>query len=419
VKTNRSGGRRGGITIGRLHLSSSLCVVLLCMGAIGGLTLQGTGAQTIECNLGMIYANKGLSGGPDITSSLSRAERLVKHTACAGWSDSRRTARLALLAVAREDWAVADQQISRAISHPKELDSNLALAAAVQLLRRKGDLKRWYALFERVHIPDPNWSLSGYLAAAKEFEADGRLDEAEATYRRAIEVVPASPKAFDALASFLEYYRHDIPGAISQLEAAVALDPTPEHIIGLAARYGYAGRFAEGMDLLSQVQIQFPGYDESLAFERARIALERGDPAQALRILEVACRGFPNSARLWDLQAQAYEALGRPEEALRAARQAIAVDPGYTWAYLVAARALSKQGQLAEAEAYLQKLSVLGQGDRMEVLALIGLGDVYVLMGRNDLARQSFCKAQTLNRWREQEQYINQQISALGECSAR
>jgi tetratricopeptide (TPR) repeat protein len=367
----------------------------------------------------MIYASKGLFEVSSAASSLSIAEHLLEHTECVGWSDSRKMARLALLAIAREDWVGADRQISRAHSLPRDLYGDLALAAMVRLLQRKGDFERWYALFEQVHIPDPNWSLSGYLAAAREFETDGRLDEAEATYRRAVEVVPTSPEALGALASFLEEYRHDIPGAISQLETVVALDPTPENMIALAARYGYASRFAEAMDLLSQVQIRFPGHDESLAFERARIALERRDPLEALRILEVACQEFPNSARLWDLQAQGYKALDHPEEALHAARQAIAVDPGYTWAYLAAAWALSKQGQLAEAEAYLQKLSVLGQGNRIEIYALISLGDVYVQMGRNDQARQSFCRARQINRWREQVDFIEQQINSLSGCESR
>ena len=59
------------------------------------------------------------------------------------------------------------------------------------------------------------------------------------------------------------------------------------------------------------------------------------------------------------------------------------------------------------------------KGRLAEVACLIDLGTVYVHIARNDLALQSFCRAQELNRWGRRAAYIEQQIKALGGCDSQ
>lgn len=394
--------------------------ILLQAITAGGLLLSvgGSWGVVAQRNWVMIYVSKGVMGSAHAASYLSKAERLLGRPQFAGLADSRRFAYLALLAMARGDWRAVGQLVPRALSSPRGPDRDLAMMAngVVRALEEKSDFEPWFSIWEQLEISDPSW----YLVAARRLEARGLLQPAEVFYRQAVALAPASVEAHSALASFLELYRHDLAGTISQLEIIVELDPTPENMLALASRLTQVGRLDEAVGLTKEVQTQFPDYDdESLPIELARIALLQGDPEGAVRILEFARQRFPNSAKVWQRLAATYEAVGRTGEALSAARRAIVLNPEVHWGYRQLTDILLAHNRWAEAEPYLKKVVVLEKGNLAGVVSLIDLGTVYVHLGRNDLALRSFCQARELNRWGKRAEYTEQQIEALGGCDTK
>jgi len=390
-----------------------LSVIVVCTLFLSTTVAWGAAA---ERNQGMIYAVKGLVGSARAAFYLSTAEHVLGQSQFAGGDDFRRLAYLAELAIVGGDWELAEQLVSRTVSSPKDRGWELALLVTALAWEREGDFGRCSSVLEWSQIPDPHCHLLG----AKKLEYDAQLDQAETLYYRAVELAPANAQARRALASFLEEYRHDRAAAVLQHEIAVELDPTPENMLALARWYTTDGRFDEAVGLIDRVQIQFPGSDENSAIERWRIVHVQGDHEGALRTLELAHRRFPDSPRIWQRLAETYEAMGRTEDALSAAQQAIVLDPEWIWAYWRMAQILLAHNRPAEAATYLDRMLEFNiWGSRMEVLSLIDLGTAYLQMGRSDLALRSFCQAQDLNRWGERTVYIEQQIQALGECDAR
>ena len=383
----------------------------------GGLLLSIIAARGVVAgrNLGMVYVSKAVLGSAHAVPYLSKAERALGDPQFAGLADSRRLAYLALLTMARGDWGGAGQLVPLVLSSPGVRDGDLAIMAngVVRALEEGGDFERWLPIWEQLQVSDPSW----YLAAARRLEVRGLVEQAEVFYRRAVTFPTANVEAHSALASFLELYQQDRAGVISQLEIVVELDPTPENMLVLANRLTGVGRLDEAVGLIREVQTQFPAYDdELLAVELARA---QRDPEDAVRILELARQRFPDSARIWQRLAATYEAAGRTEEALSAAEQAIVLHPEVSWGYLQAQEILFAHDRWAEAEPYLKKVLDLEKGNLTEVVSLTRLGTVYVHTGRHDLALQSFCRAQELNRWGRGAAYIEQQIEALSGCDTR
>ena len=392
--------------------------VLLVIVA-GGVLLSMIGClkTAIERNRGITYLSKGTVGTPHAAFYLDTAQGLLERSQFPGQSDSCRMAYLALLAVTKGDLQAADQLVPRVLSPPRNWRGDPCLLVVIRAFYQAGAVERWFPILEQMEIPALRW----YVVPARELETAGRLQQAEVLYRRAVALTPENVEAREALGSFLEYYRHDLPAAIAQYEVAVELDPSPERMLALVARYSTGGRFDEAAALINRVQTRFRGYGEPVAVALAKISYGRGDFEGTIRTLEVALQEFPDSPEIWHIIGSSYEALGQTQDALSAIRQAIALDPEWIWGYWKAADILLAHHRPVEAETYLIKMLALDiQGDWTEVLTLIGLGDAYVQMGRNDLALQSLCRAREINRWDYRAAYIEQQIEALGGmCDAK
>jgi len=66
--------------------------------------------------------------------------------------------------------------------------------------------------------------------------------------------------------------------------------------------------------------------DGSRLFKSGTAALDAGDPVAAVRDLEAAARAIPDASEIQNHLGLAYEAAGRPDAALAAFRQAVALD---------------------------------------------------------------------------------------------
>jgi Flp pilus assembly protein TadD len=378
---------------------------------------MGLGRTTAERNLGLVYLNKGLAGSAQATSYLDTAKRVFESIRFPGQADARRIGYLALLATTKGDTSYADQLVAQALSSPQVQERDVFLVAVAIARIRQGAFDQGLGLLERLKVTTPYW----HLTAARDAESSGQLERAGGYYRRAIALAPANVESHRAFATFLELYRRDWASALAQHKIVADLEPTPENLLVLARRHRVVGNYNEAVRLINQVQLQFPDYREVSGVELARVALVRGDWDIALRTLVAVRQEFPDSAQVWELLAATYETLGRTEDAFDAARRSISLDPGWMWGHWRMAQLLLAHKRPSEAVTYLQRMLTLDsvRGDRMEVQALISLGDAYNQMTRPDLARGAFCQAQQLNRWGERAEYIAQQINALEGCSAK
>ena len=139
--------------------------------------------------------------------------------------------------------------------------------------------------------------------------AAGRLDEAEASFRRALALDPRDAEVLNNLGN-LELRRGQHGEAVAHFRAA--LEAQPLH---------YRALYSLGMTLAQD-----------------------GALDQALPLVETALRVAPNEAAIWDGLGSILRAQGREEEAVQAYQRSLALDPGYPFAQahlaeLLAARA--------------------------------------------------------------------------------
>jgi len=225
------------------------------------------------------------------------------------------------------------------------------------------------------------------LLAARSAELSATRDDAVAAWTRIAEASPRDPAALLVVAGAL--VRLGEPAGASGLVArALARDPEeaalrrglvecwdgPAALSDAAQRLGAAGgegeraRLARTGAALAELLLGHTVQAEAIAARatqaanetaplvavRAQIALARGDArrAEALARSVAARRGTAARA----VQARALEALGRPLEAERAFRAALAAEPDLATARLGLARLLAARGARAEAGALLEEL---------------------------------------------------------------
>jgi predicted Zn-dependent protease len=157
----------------------------------------------------------------------------------------------------------------------------------------------------------------------------GRLEEAEAAFRRALELEPDSPAPIMGLAR-VALLRRDADAVVALLEPLVQRLPREPYAHGLLAR----ARALQGRDDLAQQELRaeaeagVPGGRDpwqaevrrratglKVRLDRAKRRLALGDPAGAWAELEPLASRSGELAVL-DAQCQVLTALGRPEQVL-------------------------------------------------------------------------------------------------------
>ncbi|WP_133366222.1 tetratricopeptide repeat protein [Qipengyuania sediminis] len=139
------------------------------------------------------------------------------------------------------------------------------------------------------------------------------------------------------------------------------------------------------------VPVASRAYRTRLALLSAAAALEGGEASRALETVERAKADDGADARLRaDVaveQARALVALGRTQEAAAALRDARALDPQDELAWLLSATLSRRQGDLASAQAEIERAATLAPRD-----PAVGLeaGVIAVLAGNDAAARKSF-----------------------------
>ena len=175
-----------------------------------------------------------------------------------------------------------------------ELEPNSA-EAYEQLSDRLWQTGRWeeslrYA--EKAVALDPlSIGVTGSLA--QNLAAAGRLDEAEALYRRLVEIHPWDAWPYQALAIFEAYARNRFAKAVTLMEKAVELDPGHASLRGsLVLLHLDLEDDAGAKDRLDDALRRWPDRTNLDVFA-ANLALYRGDEEAAIRYTEKTLETSP------------------------------------------------------------------------------------------------------------------------------
>lgn len=190
------------------------------------------------------------------------------------------------------------------------------------------------------------------LNLARDLHRSGRLKDAEALYRKLLEVIPDWPDVLNLLA-ILRVHRSHEDDAVELLQRAVAIDPD------YAAAHNNLGNVFK---LLGRL-------DEAEAAYR--------------RVLELA----PEHADAWNNLGLVYRIQDRPEDAEKALRRAIQANPELVDAHFNLGALFHSQSRPEEATESLQRVLALNANYR---LAYNILGPLLYLLGRRDEAAEIY-----------------------------
>lgn len=179
------------------------------------------------------------------------------------------------------------------------------------------------------------------------FEA-GLLKEAEAELTAAVNLNPTDTDSVVRLAR-VYLARKEMPAAGRTLEAAVARgnDPAPVYAL-LADVYEQSGHVENAIPAM-RLAIQRDPQSEKYRFAYAVLLSNSNAPGAAVIRLEEALQTFPSSSRLWFALGFANFKLDKNEEAERALRKAVELDPKFAPAFAYLGLIRAKTGAYGEA----------------------------------------------------------------------
>ena len=179
--------------------------------------------------------------------------------------------------------------------------------------------------------------------------SEGRLEEAEAHLRLAIDADPTYAAAWNNLGN-VQRQQGDPVAAEGSYERALALLPSyPEALTNIAALRVQQGRLDEARGLYERALVIHPGHDQ-MHNNLGTLLLRVGDWAAAEQHLRQALLLGGDSAAVWRNLSGALQGQERREEAQDALRQALAADPTYAPAWLDLGNLLLSAGQRHEAQ---------------------------------------------------------------------
>lgn len=234
--------------------------------------------------------------------------------------------------------------------------------------------------------------MSVHLKEAVEDHRSGRLEEAEAHYRRVLESRPGDPDAMNLLGVTLCQRGRPLDG-LRLLDAAIERAP------GIAAFHGNRGEILRVLGRSAEAAaatIIALELDPTLAPAQNNLGMLRlraGRPAEALTAFDEAIRLRPGFLTPRVNRGEALLELGRLEEAADAYREVLAVDPENAWVHAYLGHVLLEMGDIDlvdEAAAHCFRAVELAPG---LACSHTNLGNVLSAMNRDDEAIESYQRA--------------------------
>ena len=198
--------------------------------------------------------------------------------------------------------------------------------------------------------------VSGWLAQGNFLRAIGELDRAENSFKRAVEVAPAHPRANRVLAAY--YLDTNRPDRAEPFLRVVAESQKDEGSwMDLADFYLSTKRFDEARQVLKGLLDTKPSFEA-----RSRMALVAhadGKADEAHKILGDILKADPNNAAAQALQARLLLREDRPDDALLSAKGALQADPQSAEAHFILGLIHVSRNSLEDArKAFMQVLTI-------------------------------------------------------------
>jgi tetratricopeptide (TPR) repeat protein len=239
---------------------------------------------------------------------------------------------------------------------------------------RLGDTTRALPVLERAVALDGSMA-EAHLVLGLCLRELRELARARAVLDRATRLAPGLTAPREALAALHgELGEHS--RAIDQLEALAALDPTnPERFVALGQAHARARRYEAGVVALTRALERFPDEPRVLAALGVvwlDAAEHRDDPVflkKALEALTTAAAHPEASSQTLTHLARALARAGKPDEAQRVLRTAIARTPVDPEAYLRLAHLVGATRPLDARDALVRYVALLGEPKSMAKLA--------------------------------------------------
>jgi tetratricopeptide (TPR) repeat protein len=294
-----------------------------------------------------------------------------------GDTDNRRT--LALLHAQQGQIKEAQQVVDDLVALQGMIRPNAAVAAAVK--RAAGDMPGAVTILEQYILSRGDESdIDDYVTLGRFFMASGLFDRSLASYRLAIEkeqddFKPASRELADVL-----FDRGVSDEAVKLYESLHQADPTDQRV---ALRYAETllrlNRMAEAEKVLD-AETKRAGDSVEALLLRSLIALQKGDQAEAVRVLDQAIAKQPNRAMSYFQRAQARAADPRAERQVTAdLNRALELEPNMVSARLLRAAIARDRG---DASGAIIELRHLVANNPNFVAARLQLVDLYFEQSR-------------------------------------
>ena len=276
------------------------------------------------------------------------------------------------------------------------------------------------AIWRKLLVPKPNDPVTTAQVADLLRQAE-LTDLALALYQKAAELAPANPQYYEYIGEYLHNLKRPDEAKAAWSKIADGTNKNAKNLARLAevlAGFGYlkeavpslteavtldADNFAYRLklaDYLHRLERYDPAETELAAARKlaekdeekdavvaARVKndLAAGRVARRIEALQKELNGAKTAtAEQWDILARYLEADGKLPEAVRAAEQAIQVEPRSIPAWTLAARVRESAGNLADAADALRRLAEIDRRNRTEHLT--GIAKLETRLGRIDAA---------------------------------
>ena len=216
----------------------------------------------------------------------------------------------------------------------------------------------------------------------------GEYQAAEAQYREALRIDPEYASAHAGLAQSLFQlgrYAEAVDAIDRALELGVETFAAQTLNLVAAQALGKLGRFDEAERRIAQTAAEAPG-DVRPAATRVALRIESGETAASGRLLREALESFGESADDLYALGESLATLDAREQALRAYRAALSVDPEHVRALVGAANLEHEFGSYAQSfPAFEQALVLLPELADQSALHR-SMGEAAMELGQNDAA---------------------------------
>lgn len=256
-----------------------------------------------------------------------------------------------------DDLRASAELFKRAFAIKPDLEIARALTAISLRLKDPASASTYYQNYATAlttdgttpaHAPAARAELGAALLEA------GLLKEAEAELTAAVKLNPADTDSVVRLAR-VYLARKDLPAAGRTLEGSVARGHESAPLYALLAEvYEQTGHLENAIPAM-RLAIQHDPKSEKYRFDYGILLTNSNAPAAAVIRLEESIQLFPSSPRLWFALGFANFKLDKNEEAERALRKVIDLDPKFAPAFAYLGLLRAKTGAYAEAISLYQR----------------------------------------------------------------